>query len=1622
MTTPVKRVTKVTGAVGPPPKIVPPSGQFVHMGDVDQLKANGKIRGPIDGRDVTVWIVHGQIYAMDSVCYHNGGPLDAGPIEELGDRVCVVCPWHRYKIDLSNGESLYTNLSGDACSKGVKQRTHDVEVMVRVKAAADGEQKIESDTYAYSNLYEVQKDDPSVKKRFTLTNPNTETSPRISWKGDIWCSSLRSTEFDGSRVHLCVHMLYYSLAHWRTKQTLTRVTHRRWCELAHYNQPRQEGMGQEDTINRTFRWYNGGRDVGISGQWNDWRVIPMKPDSKEPSEMIVDVEGLKPNTQYLFRFNVDGEWKTDPTVPTVSSTVAGGEIFNNVINTGSLDTNDRLTEVEKENEILHRQINQLKKDHERDASTMRENASNQDELLLNKLTRAQEEYNLLSEERNELKKNMKRMEQEAAERDIENEDGVSKDIEQLMRQTEQKDKRIEQLSHDLRQATLQNVEYVKKMEEMEEKQKDPESAKITELTEANDKLEEENMDLQAKLDELEMELGELRGERKPEEKEEGNFYGGEESPKAVERVKELEELSERQKKEVESLQRERADLQNQTEASKNRIDQLSHDLRQATLQNVEYVKKMEEMEEKQKDPESAKITELTEANDKLEEENMDLQAKVDDLEIELQELRGEREPEEKQDSDSNSDRVKELEELVEKQKREAETVQQTLQKTQKSVDGQTAALQSKVEQLSHDLRQATLQNVEYVKKMEEMEEKQKDPESAKITELTEANDKLEEENMDLQARVDDLEFEMEEAKSKTSEGTRADASVNRTNDESEALQKMSHELQRVTEQNAEYEEKMQQMQQMHESSTKETTRELLEEREKVREERGGGLKGHQLEKENMDLQKRIEDLDGKIQDANKASQRSQQLETKLNELKESLEATKKEKETAEEEHKNQLQAHLSHQQTLQNQCEQLERQMREEKEKTQEEKRGVENNTEEESNTEKMKKKIEQLSHDLRQVTLQNVEYVKKMEEMEEKQKDPESAKITELSEANDKLEEENMDLQAKVDDLEIELQELRGEREPEEKQDSDSNSDSDRVKELEELVEKHKREAETLHQTLQETVQKNTDGQTEGLKSRVEQLSHDLRQVTLQNVEYVKKMEEMEEKQKDPESAKITELTEANDKLEEENMDLQAKVDDMEIELQELRGEREPEEKQDSDSSSDRVKELEELVEKHKKEVDTLQQTLQETVQKNADGQTEGLKSRVEQLSHDLRQVTLQNVEYVKKMEEMEEKQKDPESAKITELTEANDKLEEENMDLQAKVDDLEIELQELRGERQPEEKSDSESMSQEEQSKLTDKVKELEDMAEKYKREAETLQQALNTQTEESKSKIHQLKQNAELEKKQRDLDSGILAERSKEEDTSSDVRVKELEEEKAKLCQERDEFQTRCRKLEKSAERMKKEYLNLKYQEEERMEKLEELSELREKLEKALDERDEAVVELERKTDELEALQNLDQQLWQQIDEKGKEIVQLKSQADGTVMEALTEKLKKAEEKSKTLYLKLQDVTVRLSRSDDVTTSLEKMRKDNDKLKETTAKLWKKIEFQAKEIGRVTQLKEEKRQTLDGDVFYREVENRIENLREKMEGDRREKSAGSQHILMLSIMAVLLGIIAANFVTNR
>ncbi|KAM6980220.1 uncharacterized protein FYW47_019370 [Aplochiton taeniatus] len=61
-----------------------------------------------------------RFWAMDSSCPHEGGPLDLGDIEDLGDgKMALICPWHHFDFCLKTGVS----------STGLQNQVYEVQVV-----------------------------------------------------------------------------------------------------------------------------------------------------------------------------------------------------------------------------------------------------------------------------------------------------------------------------------------------------------------------------------------------------------------------------------------------------------------------------------------------------------------------------------------------------------------------------------------------------------------------------------------------------------------------------------------------------------------------------------------------------------------------------------------------------------------------------------------------------------------------------------------------------------------------------------------------------------------------------------------------------------------------------------------------------------------------------------------------------------------------------------------------------------------------------------------------------------------------------------------------------------------------------------------------------------------------------------------------------------------------------------------------------------------------------------------------------------------------------------------------------------------------------------------------------
>ncbi|ORC89603.1 uncharacterized protein TM35_000111370 [Trypanosoma theileri] len=143
----------------------------VHVGPVSAFKEKSRQLVKSGNRNIAVYRYGGQFFALDNACYHHGGPLLEGDIEDMGGHPCIVCPWHQYHITLDTGEGLYwalqmlpngipdKNAPQVVRSKGRKQRTHIVtiendEVYVTVNTS---EPRVDSDVYAEMALANQEK-------------------------------------------------------------------------------------------------------------------------------------------------------------------------------------------------------------------------------------------------------------------------------------------------------------------------------------------------------------------------------------------------------------------------------------------------------------------------------------------------------------------------------------------------------------------------------------------------------------------------------------------------------------------------------------------------------------------------------------------------------------------------------------------------------------------------------------------------------------------------------------------------------------------------------------------------------------------------------------------------------------------------------------------------------------------------------------------------------------------------------------------------------------------------------------------------------------------------------------------------------------------------------------------------------------------------------------------------------------------------------------------------------------------------------------------------------------------------------------------------------------------------
>jgi len=73
---------------------------FVKVAELSDLPSGGGkvVIGPFD-KPIALFNVDGEIFAINHVCPHRGGPLGEGRL----DGAIVTCPWHGWTFDVRTG-------------------------------------------------------------------------------------------------------------------------------------------------------------------------------------------------------------------------------------------------------------------------------------------------------------------------------------------------------------------------------------------------------------------------------------------------------------------------------------------------------------------------------------------------------------------------------------------------------------------------------------------------------------------------------------------------------------------------------------------------------------------------------------------------------------------------------------------------------------------------------------------------------------------------------------------------------------------------------------------------------------------------------------------------------------------------------------------------------------------------------------------------------------------------------------------------------------------------------------------------------------------------------------------------------------------------------------------------------------------------------------------------------------------------------------------------------------------------------------------------------------------------------------------------------------------------------
>lgn len=96
--------------------------EFMKVASTGELKPGQGKLVQAEGKDIALFNVQDEYFAIDDVCAHAGGPLSDGSL----DGATVTCPWHGSQYDVRSGQVLGGPAQQSVTSYKVKVEGQDI--------------------------------------------------------------------------------------------------------------------------------------------------------------------------------------------------------------------------------------------------------------------------------------------------------------------------------------------------------------------------------------------------------------------------------------------------------------------------------------------------------------------------------------------------------------------------------------------------------------------------------------------------------------------------------------------------------------------------------------------------------------------------------------------------------------------------------------------------------------------------------------------------------------------------------------------------------------------------------------------------------------------------------------------------------------------------------------------------------------------------------------------------------------------------------------------------------------------------------------------------------------------------------------------------------------------------------------------------------------------------------------------------------------------------------------------------------------------------------------------------------------------------------------------------------